>query len=64
MPANKAYLQIGGSAAPARIAFRFNGEQGIEETEMSVKAVKFIENGQIFIKRGEAIYNIQGQIVK
>lgn len=64
MPANKAYLDLGTAPAPRRITFRFNGEQGIEETEMSVKAVKFIENGQIFIKRGEAIYNIQGQIVK
>jgi len=64
MPANKAYLDLGTAPAPRRITFRFNGAQGIEETEMSVKAVKFIENGQIFIKRGEAIYNIQGQIVK
>jgi len=64
MPANKAYLEISGSSAPKRISLRFNEEQGIEDIKADVKAEKFVENGQIFIKRGEAVYNMQGQIVK
>lgn len=64
MPANKAYLEISGSSAPKRISLRFNEEQGIEDVKADVKAEKFVENGQIFIKRGEAVYNMQGQIVK
>jgi len=64
MPANKAYLEISGSSAPKRISLRFNEEQGIEDVKAGVQAEKFVENGQIFIKRGEAVYNMQGQIVK
>lgn len=65
IPAHKAYLQLGAANnAPKRIALRFNEEQGIEDVKADVKAEKFVENGQIFIKRGEAVYNMQGQIVK
>lgn len=67
MPANKAYLQISTtpSSAPKRISMRFNQPTAIENVELeAVKAEKFIENGQVFIKRGEIIYNVQGQIVK
>ena len=63
-PANKAYLQISGNNAPRRISLRFGQEQGVEEIEAGVNAVKFVENGQILIKRGEAVYTLQGQIVK
>ena len=64
MPANKAYIQIGGSSAPQRIRMVINGAQGIEDVEATVKAEKFVENGQIFIRRGEHVYDLQGQIVK
>ena len=67
MPANKAYLQISTtpSSAPKRISMRFNQPTAIENVELeAVKAEKFIENGQVLIKRGEIIYNVQGQIVK
>ena len=64
MPANKAYLQVGGASAPRRISLRFNNEQGVENVKADVKAQKFVENGQILIKRGEDVYNLQGQIVK
>lgn len=66
IPAGKAYLPIAtsGAPAPARIALRFAGEQGIDNVEFGAQAEKFVENGQIFIKRGEAVYNMQGQIVK
>ena len=65
LAANKAYIRLSANNAPARISFRFNGAQAIENAEMEdAKAIKFIENGQIFIRRGEAVYNMQGQIVK
>jgi hypothetical protein len=66
IPAGKAYLPIatGGAPAPARIALHFAGEQGIEDVKADVKAEKFVENGQIFIRRGNEVFNIQGQIVK
>jgi len=67
MPANKAYLQISTtpSSAPKRISMRFNQPTAIENVELeAVKAVKFVENGQVLIKRGENVYNVQGQIVK
>lgn len=64
MPANKAYLEISGSSAPKRISLRFNEEQGIEDVKTDVKAEKFVENGQIFIRRGNEVFNLQGQIVK
>lgn len=65
MKPNKAYLRIGGSAAPRRISFRFSGTTALENAEMNdAKAVKFMKDGEVFIKRGDVIYNLQGQIVK
>jgi hypothetical protein len=65
MKVNKAYLDLGNSSAPKRIQMVITETQDIENVEFeAVKAVKFIENGQVLIKRGETIYNVQGQIVK
>lgn len=66
LKANKAYLQLPANVpAPARISFRFNGTTDVENVEFeAVKAEKFIENGQVLIRRGEAVYNLQGQMVK
>ena len=68
LAANKAYIQLpaaGPNNAPARISMRFNGTQGVENVETeAVKAEKFIENGQVLIRRGNEVYNLQGQIVK
>lgn len=66
VPANKAYLQLpGGAPAPARIGLRFGTATAVESVEVeAVKAEKFVENGQVFIRRGEAVYNLQGQLVK
>ena len=67
MKANKAYLPISkvGLDAPRRIQMVIAETQDIENVEFeAVKAVKFIENGQVLIKRGEKVYNVQGQIVK
>lgn len=67
LAANKAYIQLpaGPNNAPARISMRFNEPQDVENAEAeSVKAEKFVENGQIFIRRGNEVYNLQGQIVQ
>lgn len=65
---NKAFLQLPGGAnnAPARISMRFNTTTAVENVETeAVKAVKFVgEDGQLYIRRGEAVYSVQGQLVK
>ena len=69
MKPNKAFLKLNQNPisgnAPARIRMVFNSATGVENVEAeAVKAEKFIENGQIFIRRGEHVYDLQGQIVK
>ena len=68
LAANKAYIQLpeaGQNNAPARISMRFNGTQDVENVETeTIKAEKFVENGQVLIRRGNEVYNLQGQIVK
>ena len=73
VPANRAYLPLpkesnGPAAAARRVRFVINEEHvatGVENAkEDSLEAVKFIENGQLFIRRGEAVYNLQGIRVK
>ena len=67
MPANKAYLEIiatPSSPAPKRISFRFNQPTSIESAGAELKAQKFVgEDGQILIKRGNDVFNLQGQKV-
>ena len=65
IPAGKAYLPITASAAPApaRIAIRVAQPTDVREVEATVKAEKFMEDGKIFIRRGDNIYNLQGQKV-
>lgn len=72
VPAGKAYLALPKlsqpSSAPRHVRFVINDTQnatGIENNgTQAVEAVKFIENGQIYIRRGEAVYNVQGVRVK
>ena len=70
MPAFKAYLDFSqmNNNAPQRIRMVIAQEEQTEAIESveaaSVKAVKFVENGEILIRRGENVYNLQGQIVK
>ena len=65
MKVNKAYLQLPAQTnAPKRIQMIFNETQGVDNVETTIEAVKFMKNGQIYIRRGENIYNVQGQIVK
>ena len=57
------------SAAPKRIRMIFNQTEtptAVENVEtQNVKAVKFVgEDGQLYIRRGEAVYTVQGQVVK
>ena len=64
IPAGKAYLPIAISAgAPARIAIRVAQPTDVREVEANVKAEKFMEDGKIYIRRGDNIYNLQGQKV-
>ena len=69
----RAYIKIGeiNYVAPApgrrRVAMNVNGEQtatGINELNAAEAPVKMIMNGQLYILRGEKLYNANGQIVK
>ena len=67
LAANKAFIQLPSApaGAPQHLRMVVNGPQDIESVEAeNVKAEKFIEDGQIFIRRDNKVYNVQGQIVK
>ena len=66
MPANKAYLPLpgGASSAPKHIRMVINGTTAVDNVEAeTVKAEKFVEDGQVYIRRGNEVYNLQGQKV-
>jgi hypothetical protein len=65
-PANKAFLQIASApnGAPRRISFRFGGTQAVDNVADEAKAVKFMENGQVFVIKNGVKFNTLGQIVK
>ena len=64
IPAGKAYLPVpkdGGTPAPSRrIRFVYDTATAIDNSAEAVHATKFIEDGQLFIRRGDAVYTIQG----
>lgn len=64
----RAYFSVAGVgpnyAPKARIVQRENTTTDIESVVSEGKTIKFLENGQILIKRGESVYNLQGQIIK
>lgn len=68
IPAGKAVLPVstggGANPAPKHISLRVNGTQAVDNVEAAAPAEKFIENGQVLIKRGEVVYTLQGQVVK
>lgn len=67
IPAGKAYLPVtvgGANPAPKHITLRFSDTQAINNVEAEVKAEKFVQDGEIFIRRGNEVFNLQGQIVK
>lgn len=67
MKPNKAYLKVAQNTyggAPKHISFRFNQSTAIESAEAAeLKAEKFVENGVIYIRRGNEVFNLQGQKV-
>ena len=68
IPAGKAYLPIpkeGAAPSPSRrVRFVFDSTTSVENTADAVRATKFIEDGQLFIRRGDVVYTIQGTPVK
>lgn len=76
--ANRAYIVLdevpSNESAPApgrrRVAMGFNGEQaqevatGLDETTNDQMINKLLINGQIFILRGEKMYDVTGKLVK
>ena len=66
IPANKAYIIINGQnpAPSVRIVFAENGATGINELEGAEKAVKFIENGKLYIQKDGVVYDATGAKVK
>ena len=53
--------------SPDRIRFIIadgNNTTSIEATKVNESAVKFVENGQLFIKRDDVVYDVMGRIVK
>ena len=64
-PAHKAYMVIeGANNAPIRIEFAENNTTDINAIEASEKAVKFFENGKIFILRDGVVYDATGRVVR
>ena len=70
VPAGKAYLalpkqQQGAGAPERRLRFVINETTSIVGAEAeNAKSTKFVENGQLFIRRGDTVYTIQGIRVK
>ena len=71
IPAGKAYLKLEkdpsqpNNGAQRRVRFIFDATTDLEATGAdSIEATKFMENGQLFIRRGEAVYNLQGMRVQ
>ena len=67
IPAHKAYLDLtsgGGAPSAIRVVEENNNATSIEDIEEAEKAVKFFENGQIYILRDGITYDVMGRIVK
>ena len=62
----RAYLHIaGGANAPElRIIEAGNEATNIENVEANEQAVKFIQNGQMFIKKNGVVYDMMGHVVR
>ena len=64
IPAHKAYLLIGGTPAPVRIAFGENNATSVEELGASDEVQKFMQDGKLFIIRNGVVYDAMGKMVK
>jgi hypothetical protein len=67
--AHKAYLALMENVfdpaflAPA-ILFNENNATNIENVEGQEKAVKFIQNGQIYIQKNGVVYDAMGRVIR
>lgn len=67
IPAGKAYLSLpslGGAPDRMRIVEAENGATNVNNIEANEKAVKFIENGQIYILRDGVVYDAVGRVIR
>ena len=66
IPANKAFIEIveNPSNAPIRIIEAGNNATDIQNIEGAEKAVKFIENGKLYIQKNGVVYDATGAKVK
>ena len=63
--AHKAYLKLPKTAgAPSRILFNENDVTNIQNVEASERAVKFIENGKLYIQKDGVVYDAMGKTVR
>ena len=65
IPAHSAYLVFNGEGtAPRRFSFNYSDPTGIDNTNVSVKAEKVMENGGLYIIKNDVRYNAQGKSIK
>lgn len=65
IPANKAYVSVAAGSAPSlRIIEANNGATNIMNVDDVENAVKFIENGKLYIKKNGVTYDVVGAVVK
>ncbi|MBR3646926.1 MAG: bacterial Ig-like domain-containing protein [Paludibacteraceae bacterium] len=65
VPAHKAYLNTGAATAPSlRIVFAENNTTDIKNLDANENAVKFFENGKLFILRDGVVYDAMGKMVR
>lgn len=66
IPAGKAYLNLSGTSAPGRLLIieEENNATSVETISSNDEAVKFFENGQLYIKRDGVVYDVTGRVVK
>lgn len=64
--AHKAYLAVDElpASAPERILFHDNNATNIQNVEGAEKAVKFMENGQLYILKNGVVYDAMGKTVR
>ncbi|MBQ7671855.1 MAG: chitobiase/beta-hexosaminidase C-terminal domain-containing protein [Paludibacteraceae bacterium] len=65
IPANKAYVNVPSGSAPSlRIIGAINGATNIMNMDNIENAIKYIEGGNLYIKKNGVTYNAVGAVVK
>ncbi|MBP5221278.1 MAG: hypothetical protein J6034_11355 [Bacteroidaceae bacterium] len=68
VPTDKAYLEFSASAFDAPSAIRLtddeNGATDINNVKAIEEGVKFFQNGKLFIKKNNVVYDMMGAVVK